>query len=72
MEKNGLSTGMGRSSRAHWRRGHWWRQRHGLELALETLRFLRPMCGMHENGTPVKMRIYDVDEQTVLALNTPL
>ena len=37
-----------------------------------TLRFFRPVLVMHENGTPVEMRIYDVDEQTVLALNTSL
>ena len=65
MEKHGPSTGTGRSPRANWLR-----QRHGLELTLVTLRCLRPVLAMRENGTPVETRIYDVDKQTVLALNT--
>lgn len=63
VEEHGPSTGTGRSPRAHWRRGHWRRQKHGTGLTLVTLRFIRPVLVMRESGTPVEARIYDVDER---------
>lgn len=53
--------GSGMTPRAHWRRGHWRRQRHGKELALVTLRWIRPTLVMKDNGSVVDSRIYEVE-----------
>ncbi len=50
----------GKSPRAHWRRGHWRRQRHGPGLAFVILRWIRPTIVKKDNGAVVEARIYDV------------
>jgi hypothetical protein len=50
----------GTSPRAHWRRGHWRRQRHGVGLSLVVLRWIRPTIVMKDNGPLVEVRIYEV------------
>lgn len=50
----------GASPRAHWRRGHWRRQRHGAGLTLIILRWIRPTLVKPDNGTLVETRLYDV------------
>jgi hypothetical protein len=50
----------GKSPRAHWRRGHWRRQRHGVGLALVGLRWIRPTIVKKDNGQLVEARIYEV------------
>lgn len=52
--------GHGKSPRAHWRRGHWRRQKHGVGLALVILRWIRPTIVRKDNGPVVEARIYDV------------
>jgi hypothetical protein len=52
--------GHGKSPRAHWRRGHWRRQRHGPGLLLIALRWIRPTLVKKESGEPVEARVYDV------------
>jgi hypothetical protein len=54
------ATGHGVSPRAHWRRGHWRRQRHGTGLSLVTPRWIRPTIVKKDNGPLVEARIYDV------------
>jgi hypothetical protein len=56
--------GHGKSPRAHWRRGHWRRQRHGPGLLLIALRWIRPTLVKKESGEPVEARIYDVQRPT--------
>jgi hypothetical protein len=56
------STGHGQSPRAHWRRGHWRRQRHGAGLTLMTPRWIRPTIVKKDNGPIVESRIYDVQQ----------
>ena len=56
------STGHGISPRAHWRRGHWRRQRHGTGLSLVTPRWIRPTIVKKDNGPLVEARIYDVQK----------
>jgi hypothetical protein len=56
------ATGHGVSPRAHWRRGHWRRQRHGVGLSLVTPRWIRPTIVKKDNGPLVETRIYDVQE----------
>jgi hypothetical protein len=58
----GATTGHGVSPRAHWRRGHWRRQRHGTGLSLMTPRWIRPTIVKKDNGPLVETRIYDVQE----------
>jgi hypothetical protein len=53
--------GHGKSPRAHWRRGHWRRQRHGVGLSLVTPKWIRPTIVKKDNGPLVETRIYDVD-----------
>ncbi|HKP47046.1 MAG TPA: hypothetical protein VJT50_10625 [Pyrinomonadaceae bacterium] len=50
----------GKSPRAHWRRGHWRRQRHGTGLSLVVLRWIRPTIVMKDHGPLVEARIYEV------------
>ncbi|MEP6672519.1 MAG: hypothetical protein ABJF10_25370 [Chthoniobacter sp.] len=52
----------GKSPRAHWRRGHWRRQRHGPGLSLIVLRWIRPTIVMKDHGEPVETRIYEVEQ----------
>lgn len=52
----------GKSPRAHWRRGHWRRQRHGPSLSLIGLRWIRPTIVMKDYGEPVETRIYEVEQ----------
>lgn len=59
---DGVPTGHGVSPRAHWRRGHWRRQRHGAGLSLVTPRWIRPTIVKKDNGTLAEGRIYDVQE----------
>ena len=54
----------GRSPRAHWRRGHWRRQRHGVGLSLVVLRWIRPTIVMKDQGEPVESRIYEVKQKS--------
>ena len=54
------ATGHGTSPRAHWRRGHWRRQRHGTGLSLVTPRWIRPTIVKKDNGPLVEARIYDI------------
>lgn len=54
------ATGKGVSPRAHWRRGHWRRQRHGPGLTLVKPMWIRPTVVMKDNGPVVEARIYDV------------
>lgn len=51
--------GHGSSPRAHWRRGHWRRQRHGTGLSMVTPRWIRPTIVMKDNGNLVEARIYE-------------
>jgi len=53
-------SGDGKSPRAHWRRGHWRRQRHGTGLTLVVLRWIRPTIVKKDNGTLSEARIYEV------------
>lgn len=59
---DGVSAGHGISPRAHWRRGHWRRQRHGTGLSLVTPRWIRPTIVKKDNGPLVESRIYDVQQ----------
>lgn len=54
--------GHGISPRAHWRRGHWRRQRHGTGLSLVTPRWIRPTVVKKNNGPLVQTRIYDIQD----------
>ena len=54
----------GRSPRAHWRRGHWRRQRHGPGLTLVVLRWIRPTVVMKDHGEPVEARLYEVSGES--------
>jgi hypothetical protein len=49
----------GKSPRAHWRRGHWRRQRHGVGLSLTILRWIRPTIVMKDHGELAEARIYE-------------
>ncbi len=49
----------GRSVRAHWRRGHWRRQRQGPGLIQIHLRWIRPTLVKKEAGAPVEGRLYE-------------
>jgi len=60
-------TGTGKSPRAHWRRGHWRRQRHGVGLSLVTPRWIRPTVVKKHNGPKVETRIYDVEPPEIPA-----
>lgn len=60
------AAGHGVSPRAHWRRGHWRRQRHGVGLALVVLRWIRPTVVKRDNGPLVEARIYDVEQQATV------
>jgi hypothetical protein len=51
----------GRSIRAHWRRGHWRRQKVGANLARIELRWIRPTLVKRDSGSPAETRIYDID-----------
>jgi hypothetical protein len=53
--------GQGESPRAHWRRGHWRRQRHGPGLTQIALRWIRPTLVKPDNGPIAEARIYDVE-----------
>jgi hypothetical protein len=53
-------TGTGTSPRAHWRRGHWRRQRHGVGLVSISLRWIRPTLVRREAGPVVEARLYDL------------
>lgn len=61
--------GHGASPRAHWRRGHWRRQRHGVGLSLITPRWIRPTVVKSDNGTLVETRLYDVQPDASLGKN---
>lgn len=50
----------GVSPRAHWRRGHWRRQRYGVGLKSVVLRWIRPTIVMKDQGPLVEARIYEV------------
>lgn len=50
----------GRSVRAHWRRGHWRRQRQGAGLGQIHLRWIRPTLVKKDAGAPVEGRLYDL------------
>ena len=52
--------GQGKSPKAHWRRGHWRRQRHGTGLALIVLRWIRPTIVKKDNGILSEARLYEV------------
>jgi hypothetical protein len=56
------ATGHCVSPRAHWRRGHWRRQRYGPALAFVIPRWIRPTIVKKDNSPLVESRIYDVDE----------
>jgi hypothetical protein len=62
-DNGAISVGVkeGTSPRAHWRRGHWRRQRHGVGLSLVVLRWIRPTIVMKDNGPLVEARIYEVN-----------
>lgn len=53
-------TGTGKSPRAHWRRGHWRRQRHGPGLSLVHMRWIRPTLVCKDAGTAADTRVYEV------------
>ncbi len=53
--------GSGSSPRAHWRRGHWRRQRHGKELSCVTIRWIRPTIVKKDSGFPAEARLYEVE-----------
>lgn len=55
------STGVetGRSVRAHWRRGHWRRQRLGSGLLEIQLRWIRPTLVKKDAGAPVEGHLYE-------------
>ena len=55
------SSGTHASPRAHWRRGHWRRQKHGAGLLFITLKWIRPTIVKKEAGPMVDSRIYDID-----------
>lgn len=55
------TSGTHASPRAHWRRGHWRRQKHGVGLLLITLKWIRPTVVRKNAGAPVESRIYDID-----------
>lgn len=59
-DKTAEGSGSGLSPRAHWRRGHWRRQRHGPGLSLSTPRWIRPTVVMKDNGPVADARIYDI------------
>ena len=59
---SGEELGAGKSPRAHWRRGHWRRQRHGPGLSLFHMRWIRPTLVCKDVGPIVDARIYDVQE----------
>ena len=54
--------GTGKSPRAHWRQGHWRRQRHGPGLTLSVLRWIRPALVKKESSEPAETRVYDVEK----------
>lgn len=54
--------GSGKSPRAHWRRGHWRRQRYGVGLSLVTLRWIRPTIVKKDSGPVVEARLYEVNK----------
>jgi hypothetical protein len=58
-----LETGTGVSPRAHWRRGHWRRQRYGTALALVKPIWIRPTIVKKDNGPLVDTRIYGVEDR---------
>ena len=55
-----VGIGQGNSPRAHWRRGHWRRQKHGPGLSLIVLRWIRPTIVKKDHGTLSEARIYEV------------
>lgn len=57
---DGAPPSEGKSLRAHWRRGHWRRQRHGPSLSLTVLLWIRPTLVMKDHGSLVESRIYEV------------
>ena len=63
--------GQGASPRAHWRRGHWRRQRHGVGLMMVTPRWIRPTLVKRDNGQVVETRLYDVQNEPPLAGEQP-
>lgn len=54
------STGLGKSPRSHWRRGHWRRQKHGVGLSSIVLRWIRPTVVNPAQGSLVETRLYEV------------
>lgn len=50
----------GSSVRAHWRRGHWRQQRHGVGLTFVKRLWIKPVlvAALHSNSTPVSGHIY--------------
>lgn len=52
--------GAGTAARAHWRRGHWRRQRHGPGRLQVVVRWIRPTLVNQDNGQVAEARIYDV------------
>lgn len=59
-EPHERGNGEGKSPRAHWRRGHWRRQRHGGGLALVIMRWIHPTIVNKDSGTIVEAKIYEV------------
>ncbi|HOC54738.1 MAG TPA: hypothetical protein PKI20_03855 [Verrucomicrobiota bacterium] len=57
------ATGTGISPRAHWRRGHWRRQRYGAALAFVKHLWIRPTIVNRDNGPLVETRVYDVQDE---------
>jgi hypothetical protein len=57
--------GYGKSPKAHWRRGHWRRQRYGTGLSLIILRWIRPTIVKKDSGPLAESRIYDVQDPQV-------
>ena len=59
VKTDGSPPSEGKSPRAHWRRGHWRRQRHGKNLGLTILLWIRPTLVMKDSGALVEARIYE-------------
>lgn len=59
VKTDGSPPSEGKSPRAHWRRGHWRRQRHGPSLNLTILLWIRPTLVMKDSGALVEARIYE-------------
>lgn len=63
--------GTGTSPRAHWRRGHWRRQRHGVGLSLVSLRWIRPTIVKKDAGPLVETRLYEIDPSVGSGSDSP-